>query len=232
MSILGRVTVLPHLPKTIERLDELAHNLYWTWSPEARELFRELDGTLFESLGNNPVVLLRDIPQARLEEAARDPMYLANYQAVMNAFDSYQGRSAWFANSYKGKNHVYAYFCAEYGWHEAVALYSGGLGILAGDHTKAASDIGVPLVGVGLWYPEGYFHQRIEADGQQEAVYQRKSPYELPFHAVTDAKGNEVRVSVAIQGRDVQLRAWRVQVGRVHARRGFTRERPRRPRTA
>jgi glycogen phosphorylase len=215
MSILGRVTVLPHLPKAIERLDELAHNLYWTWSPEARELFRELDGTLFESLGNNPVVLLRDIPQARLEEAARDPMYLANYQAVMNAFDSYQGRSAWFANSYKGKNHVYAYFCAEYGWHEAVALYSGGLGILAGDHTKAASDIGVPLVGVGLWYPEGYFHQRIEADGQQEAVYQRKSPYELPFHAVTDAKGNEVRVSVAIQGRDVQLRAWRVQVGRV-----------------
>jgi glycogen phosphorylase len=215
MSILGRVTVLPHLPKAIERLDELAHNLYWTWSPDARELFRELDGKLFEASGNNPVTLLRDISQARLEQASADPLYLAQYKAVFEAFDTYHQRRTWFEGSYQGKNHVYAYFCAEYGWHEAVALYSGGLGILAGDHTKAASDLGVPLVGVGLWYPEGYFHQRIEADGQQEAVYQRKSPYELPLHAVTDAKGNEVRVSVNIQGRDVQIRAWRVQVGRV-----------------
>jgi glycogen phosphorylase len=215
MSILGRVTVLPHLPKAIERLDELAHNLYWTWSPEARELFRELDGPLFEARGNNPVVLLRDIPQSRLEQAAGDPNYLAQYKAVFEAFDSYHKRQTWFEASFQGKKHVYAYFCAEYGWHEAIALYSGGLGILAGDHTKAASDIGVPLVGVGLWYPEGYFHQRIEPDGQQEAVYQRKSPYELPLHAVTDAMGNEVRVSVAIQGRDVHIRAWRVQVGRV-----------------
>jgi glycogen phosphorylase len=215
MSILGRVTVLPNLPAAIKRLDELAHNLYWTWSPEARELFRELDKELFESSGNNPVTLLRDIPQGRLEQVTQDPTYLTNYQSVMAAFDAYQQRTAWFGNSYQGKNHVYAYFCAEYGWHEAVALYSGGLGILAGDHTKAASDAGVPLVGVGLWYPEGYFHQRIEADGQQEAVYQRKSPYDLPLTAVTDANGKELRVSVTIQGREVQLRAWQVLVGRV-----------------
>lgn len=215
MSILGRVTVLPNLPESIRRLDELAHNLYWTWSPDARELFRELDKELFENGGSNPVTLLRDISQARLEQAAKDPSYLANYQKVMVDFDAYQSRVAWFAKTYQGKNHVYAYFCAEYGWHEAVALYSGGLGILAGDHTKAASDAGVPLVGVGLWYPEGYFHQRIAADGQQEAVYQRKSPYELPFNLVTDKAGKEVRVSVSIAGHEVQLRAWCVQVGRV-----------------
>ncbi len=215
MSILGRVTVLPNLPVPIKRLDELAHNLYWTWSPDARELFRELDKDLFELGGSNPVTLLRDIPQARLEQAAQDPAYLASYQSVLAAFDAYQGRNAWFSKAYQGKNHVYAYFCAEYGWHEAVALYSGGLGILAGDHTKAASDAGVPLVAIGLWYPEGYFHQRIAADGQQEAVYQRKSPYELPLSAVTDKKGKEIRVSVSIQDREVQLRAWQVLVGRV-----------------
>jgi glycogen phosphorylase len=215
MSILGRVTVLPNLPEAIRRLDELAHNLYWTWSPDARELFRELDKELFESGGNNPVTLLRDISQARLEQAAQDPSYLANYKSVLAAFDAYQQRTAWFGKSYQGKNHTYAYFCAEYGWHEAVALYSGGLGILAGDHTKAASDAGVPLVAVGLWYPEGYFHQRIAADGQQEAVYQHKSPYDLPLTAVTDAASKEVRVSVTIQGREVQIRAWQVRVGRV-----------------
>ncbi len=215
MSILGRVTVLPNLPEAIKRLDELARNLYWTWSPEARELYRELNSELFEEGGSSPVTLLRDISQSRLEQAAQDPTYLASYRKVMADFDAYQGRTAWFGKTYTGKNHVYAYFCAEYGWHEAVALYSGGLGILAGDHTKAASDTGVPLVAVGLWYPEGYFHQRIAADGQQEAVYQRKSPYELPLHAVTDKTGQEIRVSVSIQGREVQLRAWQALVGRV-----------------
>ena len=153
MSILGRVTVLPNLPAAIKRLDELAHNLYWTWSPEARELYRELDKELFEAGGSNPVTLLRDISQGRLEQVAHDATYLASYQKVMADFDTYQGRTVWFGKNYAGKNHVYAYFCAEYGWHEAVALYSGGLGILAGDHTKAASDVGVPLVGVGLFSP-------------------------------------------------------------------------------
>jgi glycogen phosphorylase len=215
MSILGRVTVLPNLPESIKRLDELAHNLYWTWSPDSRELFRELDHDLFEGVGSNPVVLLRDISQGRLEEAAKDPAFLANYQKVLAGFDTYQNRAAWFSKTHAGKNHTYAYFCAEYGWHEAVALYSGGLGILAGDHTKAASDVGVPLVAVGLWYPEGYFHQRIAVDGQQEAVYQRKSPYDLPLYPVTDKAGKEVRVSVTLAGREVQLRSWRVQVGRV-----------------
>ncbi len=214
MNILGRVTVLPNLPSKIERLSELATNLFWTWTPEARTLFRQLDPDLWEKVDHNPVVLLRDISQQKLERAAKDKTYLADYVRVLSAFDAYQQRPGWFGSLGK-TDQLYAYFCAEYGWHEAVALYSGGLGILAGDHTKAASDLGVPLVCVGLWYPEGYFHQRVAADGQQEAVYEVKSPYDLPLQAVTNAAGEELRVSVAVQGREVQIRAWRVMAGRV-----------------
>lgn len=213
MNILGRVTVRPYLPERIRRLEELSQNLYWTWTPEARVLFRNLDRPLWEEVNHNPVILLREIRQDRLEERATDSDYLQLYDEVLSAFDAYMERPGWFG-SQQGKGHTYAYFCAEYGWHEAVALYSGGLGVLAGDHTKAASDLGVPLVCIGLWYPEGYFHQRVAADGQQEAIYIRKSPYDLPLRPVLK-DGDEVRISVTIQGREVQARAWQVQVGRV-----------------
>ena len=215
MNILGRLTVLPNLPEAIRRLDELAYNLYWTWSQDSRALFRSLEPQLWENVGHNPVQLLRDISQERLEQAAKDKAFTQEYQAVLKAFDAYLADKTWFSSLKTTKTDVYAYFCAEYGWHEGVALYSGGLGVLAGDHTKAASDLGVPLVGVGLWYPEGYFHQRVNADGQQNAVYVRKSPYNLPLRLVLDEKGNEVRVSVHLSGRDVQVRAWQVCVGRV-----------------
>ncbi len=214
MNILGRVMVLPNLPEPINRLQELACNLYWTWTPQARTLFRSLERDLWEASGHNPVIVLREIPQEGLEAAAQDPDYLELYEAVMAEFDAYLARRGWYGEAHPESEHVYAYFCAEYGWHEAVALYSGGLGVLAGDHTKAASDLGVPLVGVGLWYPEGYFHQRVAADGQQEAVYLRKSPYDLPLELVTEG-GEEVRVGVTLYGREVQLRGWRVTVGKV-----------------
>ena len=214
MAILGRVTVLPHLPPAVERLRDLTQNLYWTWTPAARELFRSLDRGLWESSGHNPVTVLRDVSQARLEEVAQDSSYVDKLNTVLSNFDTYLERPGWFGEAYPESDHVYAYFCAEYGWHEAVALYSGGLGILAGDHTKAASDLGVPLVGVGLWYPEGYFHQRVAADGQQEAVYERKNPRDLALKLVTK-DDEEVRVSVTLQGRNVSLRAWEVTVGRV-----------------
>ena len=215
MNILGRMTVLPHLPERIARLGTLARNLYWTWTPPARALFRHLDRELWERVGHNPVVLLRDVSQEKLEQAAANEAYLARYDAVMADFDAYLGREdTWFSRTLpEGKNHTYAYFCAEYGWHEAVALYSGGLGILAGDHTKAASDLGVPLVAVGLWYPEGYFHQLVAADGQQEAVYEHRSPQELPLELARTPDGGEARVSVTLQGREVYLRAWRAQAG-------------------
>ena len=214
MNILGHVTVLPQVPKRISRLQDLASNLWWTWTPQARTLFRTLDRELWESTGHNPVALLQSVSQARLEQVAQDEAYGMKYDAVLRHFDAYLARDAWHDAAFSDKQHVYAYFCAEYGWHEALALYSGGLGVLAGDHTKAASDLGVPLVGVGLWYPEGYFHQRVAADGHQEAVYARKDPQTLPLELVMDGE-QEVRVAVTLYDREVSLRAWKVTVGRV-----------------
>ena len=214
MNILGRVTVLPNLPEPIDRLGDLAQNLYWTWEPEGRRLFRSLDPDLWERTDHNPVVLLREIDQAALERAAEDPAFLNAYASVIERFDAYLDGDLWFQSEVDGDD-VYAYFCAEYGWHEAVALYSGGLGVLAGDHTKAASDLGVPLVAVGLWYPEGYFHQRVDPDGRQEAVYQRKEPEDLPLTLVVDDDGNAVTASVNVFGREVTIQAWCIGAGRV-----------------
>ena len=214
MNILGHVTVLPQVPQRISRLQDLARNLWWTWTPQARTLFRTLDRDLWESTGHNPVALLQGVSQDRLEQVAQDEAYGAKYDAVLRHFDAYLARDAWYDTAFPDKQHVYAYFCAEYGWHEALALYSGGLGVLAGDHTKAASDLGVPLVGVGLWYPEGYFHQRVAADGRQEAVYTRRDPQTLPLELVTKGE-QEVRVAVTLYDREVSIRAWQVTVGRV-----------------
>lgn len=215
MNILGRLTVLPHLPEPLARLDELARNLYWTWEPDARALFRALDRDLWERVDHNPIVLLRDIEQQRLEAAARDPEVLEHLQRVAARFDAYRADAGWFGRAHPERaGDRYAYFCAEYGWHEGVALYSGGLGVLAGDHTKAASDLGVPLVAVGLWYPEGYFHQRVAADGRQEPVYARRSPFDLGLTPVVDEAGRAVRVAVHVFGREVAIAGWRLHVGR------------------
>ena len=216
MNILGHMTVLPDVPARIKRLGDISNNLYWTWRPDARRLFRRLDPELWERVGHSPVEMLRDIAQEKLEAAAQNPEYLALYDEVVGSFDAYMKRSeSWFSEGSSGKpKDVYAYFCMEYGWHEAVALYSGGLGVLAGDHTKAASDLGVPLVAVGPWFPEGYFHQRVALSGEQEAFYERLSPSEMPFTPVLK-DGEEVRVGVTMQGREVQLRAWHLAVGTV-----------------
>lgn len=214
MRILGNLTVLPKLPQPIAGLDELAHNLYWSWQSDARRLFRRLDRELWEGCHHNPVALLRDIDQERLDAAAADPDFLADYAAVMEQFRGYLTRRTWFdAAGHDG--HVYAYLCAEYGWSEAIALYSGGLGVLAGDHTKAASDLGVPLVAVGLYYREGYFHQRVGPDGRQEAVYLRSNPAALPFEPALGPDGRRASVTVNLFGRDVEVAAWEARVGRV-----------------
>ncbi|MDZ7800670.1 MAG: alpha-glucan family phosphorylase [Trueperaceae bacterium] len=214
MNILGRLTVLPHVPEPLAPLEELARNLYWTWSPSVRALFRRLDRSVWEASGHNPVALLRDVTQERLDEAARDAAYVEEVQRAYRTYRAYVDQASWFDREV-GEEHVYAYFCAEYGWHEAVALYSGGLGVLAGDHTKAASDLGVPLVGVGLFYPEGYFHQRIARDGSQKAVYERHEPTDLPLKLVTDDEGQARVVKVQAFGRELAIRAWRADVGRV-----------------
>lgn len=214
MRILGNLTVLPKLPEAIEGLDELAHDLYWSWQSDARRLFRRLDRELWEAAQHNPVALLRDVDQARLDAAAQDPDFLADYRAVMANYRDYLSRPSWFDREGTA-GHLYAYLCAEYGWSEAIALYSGGLGVLAGDHTKAASDLGVPLVAVGLYYREGYFHQRVGPDGRQEAIYLRSNPAALPFEPAVLADGTRAAVSVEVFGRQLQVVAWEARVGRV-----------------
>ena len=219
MNILGHMTVRPDLPEPIGRLGELARNLYWTWEPAARSLFRDLDPELWEAHGHNPVRLLREVRQQRLDAMAEDPAYLGAYGDVLDAFDAYLAGATWFRTAGPGADggadDTYAYFCAEYGWHESMQLYSGGLGVLAGDHTKAASDLGVPLVCVGLWYPEGYFHQRVDPDGLQRAAFESRRPDELPLTLVTGPDGRPVTATVTVFGRDVVLQAWKVEVGSV-----------------
>ncbi len=220
MKVLGHLTVRPNLPSRIGRLAELSYDLYWTWKPEARRLFRELHREAWERSNHDPVVVLREVDQARLEEAARDPGYLASYDRLMAEWDAYRERDTWFSRqdlSDLKSEPSFAYFCAEYGWHESIALYSGGLGVLAGDHTKAASDQGVPLVAVGLYYPEGYFHQRVADDGSQEAVYVRVPPEESPITPVEGADGERVSVSVNVFGSEVLVQAWRCRIGLVEA---------------
>jgi glycogen phosphorylase len=214
MTILGRITVLPRVPAAIAPLERLARNLAWTWDSEARGLFREIDRDLWERIGHNPLAFLRDIEQAKLDAKADDADFVARLDAVIRRRDAALADPGWYGREI-GNGDLYAYFCAEYGWHESLALYSGGLGILAGDHTKAASDLGVPLTAVGLWYPEGYFHQRVAADGRQEPVYGRTSPDDQPLEAVVDDAGVPVRVQLRVFGREVVVGAWRVWVGRV-----------------
>src|SRR5690606_36664607 len=220
MKVLGHLTVQPRLPERIGRLDELAYDLYWTWKPEARRLFRELHRDAWERSNHDPVVVLREVDQERLDAVARDPDYLAVYDDVIARWDAYRARDTWFATAADAGDVAeprFAYFCAEYGWHESIALYSGGLGVLAGDHTKAASDLGVPLTAVGLYYPEGYFHQRVADDGSQEAVYVRVPPEDTPFTPALTPDGARAVVTVRAFGRDVRVQAWRCRVGLVDA---------------
>mgnify|MGYP000081723518 CR=1 FL=1 len=211
MNILGRMTVSTALPEALKPLDALAQNLYWTWTPEVRALFRTLDAELWEQTGHNPILVLRNVPQERVDALAQDATFV---DAVRRAHADFEAYLAGPADPSVAEGDTYAYFCAEYGWHEGVALYSGGLGVLAGDHTKAASDVGLPLIAVGLWYSEGYFHQRIAADGTQEAIYERKNPADLPMHLATTRDGETATVTVEAFGETMQVRAWVLKAGR------------------
>lgn len=219
MKVYGRVTVFPTMPPRISRLYELAYNLWWSWHPEARALYRKLDPQLWEEVGHNPVRFLSEIEPHYLEEAAHDPEYLPRYDSVLTEFDRYmhpQAGETWFSHTYPElKDRTIAYFSAEFGLHESLPIYSGGLGILSGDHCKEASDLGLPFVGVGFLYPQGYFRQRITRDGIQEATYDKLHFSEAPAIPACDRDGNEVMLSVDLPGRRIHAKIWKVQVGRI-----------------
>lgn len=208
--------VVPSLPVELSALRDLAYNLYWSWDHDLRNLFRRLDRDLWEKTGHNPILLLGSIDQQRLEARARDDGYLAHLQRARAALQNYLSQKSWFEKNYP-RLHPFriAYFSMEYGINEGLPLYSGGLGVLSADHLKSASDLGIPLVGVGLLYQRGYFHQYLSKDGWQQENYPENDFYNMPLKLECDESGKPITVSVQILERTVQIRIWSVQVGRI-----------------
>ncbi len=213
------------LPRRIAQLGRLAYNLWWTWQPEAQRMFRYLDRTLWEQVEHNPVKLLRQVHRKRLSVASRDKRFLAIYDGVVAAFDAYMSTKpngkrtrTWFeqyAQAWEPHKGPVAYFSFEFGLHECLPMYAGGLGVLAGDHMKEASDMGLPFLGVGFLYLQGYFRQRITEDGWQEAQYDTIDFEQLPLTQMADAAGAPLDVVVDLPGRQVHLNVWKAQIGRV-----------------
>jgi starch phosphorylase len=210
-------TVAPSLPKELEALHELAHNLLWVWDHDIMELLIGLDPDLWEKTNHNPMQLLGMISQDRLNSAARDDAFLAQLERAYERYKNYlDTSSSWFGKTYSqvGDNQI-AYFSAEFGLTECLQNYSGGLGVLSGDHLKSASDLGLPLIGVGLLYQQGYFRQYLNADGWQQERYPENDFYTLPLRRELDKSGNPLAVSVNLPGRAVHAQIWRVDVGRI-----------------
>src|SRR6266850_3917031 len=204
------------IPTGLERLPELAQNLWWSWHAEARELFRALDETLWRETRHNPVRLLHEIAAERLVLAAADPEIQRRYEKVLSAFDSaIRGEKNWCVERHPAVSGcTLAFFSAEYGLHNSLPLYAGGLGVLAGDITKEASDLGMPLVGIGFMYPQGYFRQYVNAEGRQEEVYEQIDRGQVPVAPVTTADGKPIRVTLTLPDRMLHIAAWKVLIGR------------------
>lgn len=209
--------IMATLPERIRPLRDLAYNLWSSWNHEALNMFARIDPGIWEKSHQNPVLLLRAVSSERLEQLAKDPDFLRAFDRVANAFDEYMHpNGTWFDTTYPyAGDRTVAYFSAEFGLHEALPIYSGGLGILSGDHTKESSDLGVPLVGIGFLYPQGYFKQEVDAEGNQFAIYDKLNFAEVPAVAARDANGDEIMVSVELPGRRVHAKIWQIQVGRL-----------------
>ena len=207
-------TVAPRLPESISRLRELAYNLWWCWHPECHTLFSELNPAEWQNGHHNPVTAIDKAPRARLRALAADPAYIRLYNTTMEAFDAYMNTPQ---PDYSplSKERPLAYFSTEYGLTECLPIYSGGLGVLSGDHLKSASDLLVPLVGVGLLYKSGYFRQAIDKNGRQVAMYPQNDFSQLPLERVFDDSGEPMEIMIQLSGRRLFANIWRVRVGRV-----------------
>lgn len=205
------------IPEKINRLPELAYNLWWSWTPEARNLFKRLDYTVWRRTQHNPVQMLHELTAEQFRAAAEDVAFIRHYNKVMILYDQkIRSNHTWFRTNYPEKQtNTIAYFSFEFGLHNSVPIYSGGLGILSGDHAKEASDLGLPFVGVGFMYPQGYFRQRIPGHGWQEAVYQQLDFSKAPIAPVYLSEDKELLINVRVGEREVYARVWHIQVGRI-----------------
>jgi starch phosphorylase len=209
--------VQPRIPPRLSRLNELANDLLYSWDRQVRGLFFRLDRELWEQCGHNPKVFLRRVSQEKLDEAADDRIFMEDYNRALSDYDTYLESSMRpeTAAEVDPETDLVAYFCAEFGFHESVPLYSGGLGILAGDHCKAASDLMLPFVAVGLLYRRGYFTQTVDGQGNQIAHYTPTNFPDMPVSPAVNAQGGEVHVSVTLEDRDVVLKVWQAKAGHI-----------------
>ncbi|HEU5086531.1 MAG TPA: alpha-glucan family phosphorylase [Roseiflexaceae bacterium] len=217
MSVVTADLLFTPIPPRLGRLRDLAYNLWWSWHPEAQELYRTIDPELWEADYHNPVDFLRDVRQSKLAAAAEDAAYLKTYDAVLEAFDRYMtADDTWYKTAHgDAGDQLIAYFSAEFGLHESLPIYSGGLGVLAGDHVKEASDLDLPFVAVGFIYPQGYFRQQLDPSGWQEAIYNKLNFADIAAMQALTPDGREVVVDVELPGRSIYAKVYRIQVGRV-----------------
>ncbi len=216
MYIFNKITVVPQLPDSIKRLNEIANNLWWSWNTEFLRLFQMMDIDLWEQT-RNPVKFLKLVAQEKIEAMSQNSKFLEEYNQNVKNFDNYmKSNDTWFNKNYpNNKNDLIAYFSAEYGLDETIPIYSGGLGILSGDHLKSASDLGVPFVACGLLYKNGYFHQKINEYGEQCSEYHNIDLYNLPINPVKNDADEDVVIDMDLGDRKIYLKLWQVNVGRI-----------------
>ncbi len=210
------IEVNPRIPRRLSRLTELADNLWYGWDRPTRTLFARLHPGLWDAVSHNPKAFLKRVDEERLTEAAEDHIFLGSYNRVLSAFDTYMSEPLRRDIPLELKpGDLIAYFCAEFGFHESFPVYSGGLGILAGDHCKSASDMRLPFIAVGLLYRQGYFSQRIDNDGNQIATYTDSEFDDLPIHPALSEEGKEIHIQIELPGRAVEVKVWEARIGHV-----------------
>lgn len=215
MSTIQKYQVLPNIPAELGFLEVLARNLWWSWKRNAKELFRRIDPRLWDACNHNPVIFLTRVPQRRFEELAADDGFLSHQEQVEADFHAHLTSSRGTESSPFGRDQVVAYFSMEFGLHESIPIFAGGLGVLAGDHLKAASNLDLPLVGVGLLYRQGYFRQLLDRNGWQQEMYPETDLYTRPMDRAEDSEGNDLRISVTGPEGEIFADVWQIRVGRI-----------------
>ncbi len=217
MYMFNRIIVNPQLPSRINKISEIANNLWWSWNTDFLKIFKEIDIDLWERVDKNPVKFLKLVSQEKLEQAVQNSSLLKQYDKIVEDFEGYMNsKNTWYSKKYpNNKNDLIAYFSAEYGLDETIPIYSGGLGILSGDHLKSASDLGLPFVAVGLLYKNGYFHQKIDGYGNQNSIYKDIDLMNMPINPVKDKKGEDLKILLKLPGKNLYLKVWNIKVGRI-----------------
>ena len=215
--VFNKITVKSQLPKRIGKLYDISYNMWWSWNTEFLRLFKNLDIDLWEKCEKSPIKFLKLVSQEKLEKASKDDVFLKQYDKVVNDFENYMNsKSTYFSKKYpENKDDLIAYFSAEYGLDETMPMYAGGLGILSGDYLKSASDMGVPMVAVGLLYKKGYFHQEIDGQGKQKTLYKDIDLSYLPLKPVKDKNDKDLIITLKMPLKKLSLKVWKVEVGRV-----------------